>query len=225
MFGFYPLIAGSLLILASSGGGGICLSHKVTEVNVIPKTQDIKYDYSLTLDEMQIKAADIMTIDPYSFHSSSTTDGYMEGGIKMRWKVNFGNKNYSALGVTCLWYDTINIELELSPTIFIAQEVYQDPCNRKAVTEHEMKHVMVDRKIVNKYSKIIGNKVLSELKQRGFHVGPIKSQYAQQTVDRMQRTVDQIVNHEYEKMKLERIDLQRAVDSLEEYERVGALCP
>ncbi len=196
---------------------------KPAEINVIPKAKEVKYDTSQTIAQMQGTATD--TIDPYGFHGISQTQGYMSGKIRMVPRVSIDYKHYPEMDAVCLWYDTIDIEIEIDPSIVIAKEVYQDSCMRKSVIEHEMKHIMVDRRIVNKYSKIMGEKVFEGLKQRGFKVGPVRVRDSTQIVDRMRKTVYQIVGHEYKKMELERTEMQRDIDSLEEYKSVDAKCP
>lgn len=219
---FDPLSAASLLVLAASPAK-ICEVPKPTEITVIPSSQEVTYDYSQTLADLQGTATD--TIDPHSFNGISVTQGYMKGGIRLKPRVTFGNKYVSAYKAYCVWYDTITIELEIDPSIVIAKEVRDDLCMRKAVKEHELKHVTVDRKIVNKYAQSIGEAVYSELSQRGFAGGPVKADMAQQLVDRMSKTVYQIVEHQYKKMDIERLEAQRAVDNLEEYKSVAAECP
>ena len=124
----------------------------------------------------------------------------------------------------CIWYDKIDLKIEISPEIVIAKEVAEDPCRYKVTKEHELKHVMVDRKIVNKYAKTMGQKLFDGLKSRGFMVGPVKAERAQAVAQRMQETVGQLIEWEYKKMEIERAEKQQAVDSLEEYERVGNAC-
>ena len=226
MFGFDPLTAASLLILAGAtpqNAASLCSPSPPAKINIIPKTLDLKYDYSRTLAQIQGQETD--TIDPYGFHGMSMTQGFMQGQIKMVPRVKLGQEYLGKYQAICLWYDTVDIVLEIDPMIVIGKEVYADRCMRQAVLDHEMKHVKVDRQIVNKYAKIMGQKVFDGLKERGFKVGPVKAESAQQIATRMQKTVFQIVDHEYQKMALERTDAQRAVDNLQEYERVDALCP
>ncbi len=196
---------------------------KPAEINVTPKTDSVKYDASKTLAQIQSVAID--TIDPHGFHGISQTQGYMSGKIRMVPRVKLDYKHYPEINVVCLWYDTVDIDIEIAPTIVIAKEVYQDRCMKNAVITHEMKHIMVDRRIVNKYSQIMGEKVFEGLKQRGFKVGPVHIKDSAQIAERMQKTVYQIVSHEYKKMELERAEAQGAVDSLEEYQSVDAKCP
>ncbi len=222
MFGIDPLTAGALLTLAA-GSSDFCTPPKPTEINVIPASQEVKYDYSRSLSDLQGQEVD--TINPYDFTGNSRTQGFMKGSIKMQPRVELDYKHYPRQNVVCIWYDKINIEFEIDPTIVIAKEVYKDRCMHKAVKTHELKHVTADRKIVNQYAKVMGQKVYDGLKQRGFKAGPVRPDDAQAIADRMQKTVFQIIEHEYKKMELDRVEAQQAIDSLEEYNDVGDLCP
>lgn len=222
MLGIDPLTISSLLVLAASGAGQ-CIPAKATEINVIPSSKEVVYDTSQTLAQLQGKQID--TINPYGFHGVSQTQGYMSGSIRMTPSVKIDYTQDPQTGELCIWYDTVDIKIEIEPTIVIAKEVYADRCKKKAVMDHELKHVQADREIVNKYSKIMGKKVFDGLKKRGFKVGPVPAANGQGIADRMQETVIQIVGHEYKKMDLERAEVQGAIDSLEEYERVSSLCP
>jgi hypothetical protein len=201
---------------------GGCDMARPTKINVKPTTKDVQYDFRQDLKSIQKVKID--TINPYGHHHKSFTQGFMKGAIKMEPTVSLDYKHSSFSG-TCLWYDEITIKIEIDPTIVIAREVARDRCMKAAVMEHEMKHVMADRKLVNKYAKIMGEKLHDELKKRGFVVGPVPSNEAQDTAKKMQDLVFQILEHQYKKMDLERHEVQNAIDNLEEYERVNALCP
>jgi hypothetical protein len=219
---FDPLIPTTLLVLAAAPGN-LCALPKPTDITVTPTTKEIKYDYSKSLEDL--KEVQLDTIDPHSFNGIPMTQGYMRGAIKLVPHVKLGYETISKYNAACVWYDSINISIEIDPTITIAKEVHRDSCMNEAVAEHEMKHIMVDRKMVNKYSQIIGREVYSELQDRGFIAGPMQADAMQSIIDRMQNTVLQIVEHEYKKMDLEREEEQRKVDNIKEYNRVSAECP
>ncbi len=227
MFGIDPLTATTLLILAASGGGDgdkICKMPVTPKINVVPQAEQTKYDYSQTIAQLQQYSMD--TIDPYGFHGTTATQGFMRGGVKLEPKIKFGSGTLPMYNqAACVWYESIDIAIKLDPTIVLAKEVYQDSCMRKAVGDHERKHVKIDRMIVNKYSKIMGRKVYDALAQRGFVGGPVPRDQAQALADRMGTVVQQVVEHEFKKMDLERIEKQRELDNLEEYESVNAKCP
>ncbi len=220
---FDPTTALGILSLVSMEQSALCQIPKPTEINVRPRTEEIKYVTSQTLAELQ--QYNIDTINPYGFDSDSKTHGFMRGQISMQPKVVLDYKYVLANQGVCIWYDKIDINIAITPEIFIAKEVAADPCQYKATKEHELKHVAVDRQIVNKYAKSMGKKLYNGLKSRGFSVGPVRADAAQQIINRMQQTVVQLIEFEYRKMELERTERQQAVDSLEEYERVSNACP
>lgn len=223
MPGIDPLTIGSLMVLASGGAGGLkCDMPKPTEINVVPKSLDVRYDYSQSLSQIQRQNTD--TISPYGFGEFSVGHGYALSGVKVSKKAILGIMKYPTQGAVCAWYDTIDIVLEIDPTIVIAKEVRADSCKYRAVLEHELKHIKVTRLMANKYAKIIGQKLYEELSLRGFKSQIVAAPYLEGLKTRMQETVFQIVDHEVRKMELELIDLQRDVDSREEYERVSAKC-
>lgn len=216
-----PLTISSLLVLASSSLS--CEMPKLTEINVRPYAKELKYDYTQNMAQMQGYSTD--TIDPYSFHGMTKTQGLMKGAIKLKQEVKLDYKHFPQQGAVCLWYDEINIDIEIDPTIVIAQEVRADKCTHEAVLEHEMKHVNEDRRVVSEYAQVIGQKIYEALKARGFKSGIIRADYAQSMAERMQKVIYQTVEHEYKRLELDRSERQRKIDNLEEYERVSALCP
>ncbi len=220
MLGIDPITLTSLLVLAA-GGKASCPAREATKINVVPKTEKVKYDNRQTLKEIQSYKTD--TVDPYEFHGQTVTQGFMKGQIQLSQKIVFGQVSNTVFG--CVWYDTITIEINIDPTIVIAKELYQDSCMRKAILGHEMLHVNVDRMIVNKYAKTMGNKLLTELKSRGYSAGPFSINRMEEIKSKMQRVITQILELEYKKMGIEREEEQRKVDSLEEYETVGDKCP
>lgn len=221
MFGIDPLTLSSLLVLASANAQ--CPKQEPTQINVIPRTEKVKTDHSQSLKKIQTYGID--TIDPYSFHNQVITQAFMRGSIELKQDIKYGQSTNSRFGTSCVWYKEINVELFIDPEIVIARELYRDPCMRKAIIGHEMKHVRVDRVIVNKYAKIMGKKIYDAVKSRGFMVGPVHISRAQGVANKMGHVVFQILELEYKKLGIERTEAQREVDSLEEYESVDDKCP
>ncbi len=221
MFGIDPITVASLMILA--GNSVSCPNPPTTKINIIPHTEKVKYDYKQSLKEIQEYSTD--TVDPYGFHGTTITQGFMSGEIGLDHKVTLGQVTNSRRGYSCIWYKDITINITIDPTIVIAKELYNDRCMRKAILDHELKHVRVDRKIVNKYANLIGAKLMSELKTRGFSAGPMHIKDTVIASKKMQRVVNQIIELEYKKLSIDRQESQRAVDNLEEYKSVDNKCP
>jgi hypothetical protein len=221
MFGIDPLTAGTLMVLAA--GGNVCDMAKATEINVVPVTQEVKFVTDMTLAEMQKQNID--TINPHSFNGLSVTQGFAMGEISIKASVSLDGVQVRGQPAACLWYKEINIGFEVNPNIYIAKEVYRDLCMRRAVSDHEMKHVNTDKRVINKFAQHIGRMLYDELKARGFVAGPIALEDVEAVSDRMKNTVLQLVEREQKRFEIERMDMQALVDTKEEYERVAAQCP
>ncbi|MGH1398492.1 MAG: hypothetical protein ACRBCT_04685 [Alphaproteobacteria bacterium] len=222
MLPFDPVTLGTAAILVAGGGNQLCQIPKPAQINVVPKSAPVKYDYSQSLAQLQQHNVD--TINPYGYGAKTHTNGFMRGQISMSAQVKLDHKILPRYNAACVWYEDVTLSIEITPEIVIASEVAADRCQHAAVKEHELKHVTVDRKIVNKYARTMGQKVYDGLKQRGFIAGPVPLEHAQDTINRMQQTVMQLVELEQKKMEIERAEAQQAVDSLEEYTRVSNEC-
>jgi len=218
---FDPLVVSSLMVLASNGD--VCKMPKPTEITITPSTQKVQIVNNQTLAQMQAQKTD--TINPHSFNGVSVTQGFAQGKIRMEAEVKLDSEAVYGGRAGCIWYESINVKFSIDPYIYIAKEVYQDLCMRKAVLDHEMKHVNVDKQVVNKYSREVGRKIFDGLEQRGFIAGPIRPDDYEATAERMRQTVKQIIDLEMKRMELDRMDMQGLVDTKEEYDRVAAQCP
>ena len=223
MFGIDPLTAATLLILAGSSGGPSCVMPKPTEINVIPRSEEVVYDYTQTLADLQRHESG--TINPYSFQGTTIHKGFAENPIRLETRISLDYAPVPRYNALCLWYDKIEITMNITPRVTIAREIYEDRCMHKAVLEHEMKHVKEARRVANAFARMIGAEVHEALKQRGFIAGPVAGANGPHIQGRMQKVVHQIIEHQTRKMEIDYIERQSAIDSLEEYERVSALCP
>jgi len=194
-----------------------------TKIAVNPKSKPVKYDFSKTYADIQHQASG--TVNPYGFENVTFTNGYMQGQISYKLNATLNGKGMPRNDGNCLWYEKINVDFHLEPLIVIAKEVREDKCMFKAVREHELKHVRVDRQIVNRYSRIIAKRLYEGLKQRGFVVSHIRTHNIDSTKQRMEKTIKQILDLEFKELEITRARLQQKVDSLEEYKRVQAKCP
>lgn len=211
------------MILAASAPVSPCQMPRPTNIQIIPKTGKVALNTSYTRDQMQ--GTKINTINPYGFDKKTHTNGYMSGELKSYSSVKL-DYTIAKNGGVCLFYDQIKVTFEINPTIVIAKELADDldKCLYRAVYEHEMKHVTTDRRVINKSANAIGQALMNGLSSRGFMVGPIAQEDAEAVAERMKETAAQLIDFEYKKLEIDRQEQQQAVDSLEEYERVGNLC-
>lgn len=206
----------------------MCQPPKASKINIKPETLDVRYNYSKSLEELQ--KFESGSINPYGFHQKSQVRGLMRGGIKVHDPdIKFGLRNVkdprSKGEYVCAWYDSITLKITIDPEIMIAKEVAADKCMHNAVRVHELKHIKVDRQIVNNFSRAVGNKINEALKSRNYAGGPVPAGQEQELVNAMGEIIFKIIIHERKKMNLERAERQQAVDTLEEYEHITNQCP
>lgn len=200
-----------------------CEMPSPAQISVAPRTSKLVIDTNQTHAQLQQQVID--TINPYGYNQVTHTNGYMAGELKFSAKVQLDYSQMPQYGAFCLWYKSIEINIDIAPKIVIANEVAQDKCMYKAVLTHEMKHVNADREVANKFAQTVGRAVFDGLQERGFKAGPMKAEHVEKIGDRMKQTVQQLVEFEFKKFEIERQEAQQAIDNLEEYESVSAKCP
>lgn len=225
IFGLEGLAAGMLALSAVSGGGQAitCKAAALPPVRVEPSKSVIQYDHSLT--QGQLDRMEIDTVNPYGDHKQTHVGGLMSGEITVEHQIGFVQERYDRLGVSCLYYDSVDVKININPTIYIARENKPGSCRYNAILEHEKKHVEVDRLVVNKYARRIGESVSFALKQYGSSFGPFPVGEIAYAQERLQEYLGGVIKAEVDAMNEERRASQQAIDTIQEYERVRRLCP
>jgi len=218
MFGFDVIALSGLMLLAS--GRIECSIPKPPQVVIAPYTNDVEYDFSKTSAELG--AFETNTTSPYAVNLDTATGGLRYDKPEIKLEVKWGVKRYPHEELACLWYDSVKLQITLSPIIYLAKENNYKGC-REAILDHELKHVKTDRRVINNYSQRVGQDLQDAVNKTGA-IGP----YHLDEVDAVQKQLVDIINqvvktHEknlYEEMNYE----QGKIDTLEEYERVNNIC-
>lgn len=197
-----------------------CHVPRAPVIQVLPKTADIRYDYSRTT--AQLSAMGSNTVNPYAANLDTTTGGLRSDAAKIISHIKMGTQIYPALKVGCIWYDSIVVNIALNPVIYIAREYQQEPC-KSAITGHEIKHVAVDRAVMNKYAAEIGRALQSSVNQAGA-LGPFNAQEMPRQQDRLIKHIQSAIDSQQLMLEKEMRTRQGHVDSLEEYQRVSKIC-
>ena len=198
-----------------------CKPNKSPTINVRTSTDNINYDFSLS--EKQLNKFSITTVNPYGDNVITDVGGLMKGGIETTQQMSFGTMTNPNINQMCLWHDTIEITLHIRPTIFVANDFPQGTCMHNAILEHEHKHVIVDREIVNKYAALIGQAIRNDVNKYRIY-GPVPASKSQALVSQVKGRMQNILKTYTNQMSAERRKRQQAVDSLAEYQRVSNSC-
>jgi hypothetical protein len=214
------IIAAAAGLLHLAGGGIQCTVTQAPTINIVPRTAEVQYDFSQSSDRLTAQQTD--TISPYAPGTKTITEGLRRDQPLITARVATQSLFYPAQNVMCFTYNTIEVDIDLRPTIFIASEWPPGRC-RDAILEHEQKHIRVDREVMNEFAQKIGLSVQQAVDGIGA-VGPVNAEQADQTraimTDHIESAVKALELPLYSEMRRR----QGQVDSLEEYQRVGAIC-
>ncbi len=206
---------------ASSGGGKWCKAETTPVIDVKTSTDKVTWDFSKS--EKQLNNFNIDTVNPYGKEVITDVGGLMQGGIVTKESIAYKTLTHNGLNQVCYWYDKIIVSLHIMPTIYIASEFPQGSCKHNAIREHEMKHISVDREIVNKYAHIIGQAIQQSVREQSVF-GPYAVAHSAQAEAFMKARLENTLKYYSKMMDDERRRRQQLVDTLAEYERVNKMC-
>lgn len=221
-FIFHILIVLLLLPAPAFAAQSWCNPKTVPKINIKSDTDRITWIFSKS--EKELNRKDIDTVNPYGNNVITDVGGLMQGGIKMQERMQFGGLTNPNTRETCMFYDKIDVTFHIFPTIYIASEFLPGTCMHNAIKQHEMKHISVDREIVNKYASAVGRAIQAEIKRQNIY-GPVPDSNKVALQAQMKQRMESIMFKYSNAMDAERRSRQQKIDSLQEYERVNHLCP
>lgn len=221
MFGTEFLVASGLYLNVNASASGMqCRMDKAPTISVTPASDPVRYDFSQTTQQLTAMKTD--TVSPYAPGTVTLTDGIRRDKPTIKTQITQSIQIDPVRNVFCMNYDTITINIHLQPVIFLASEMPPGKC-RDAVLEHEQKHVRVDREIINEFSVKIGQSVQGAVNEIGV-MGPLNMDQKDQTQVYMNDHIANAIKFIELPLFNEMHRRQAEVDSLEEYNRVNAIC-
>ncbi len=214
-------VCGSLALSPPAFAQGWCRSVQSPQIHVKTSTDQVRYDFSRS--EKDLNNFSVDTVNPYGKSVITDVGGLMQGGISASQSMRYGTMTNNASREICYWYTNIDVMLHINPTIFIAREFPQGSCKHNAILAHEQQHVMIDREIVNKYAKIIGDALNNEVRKKSVF-GPLPLSRQGELEAYLKSNMQNILTVYTQKMNDERKQRQQAFDNLKEYERVNHMC-
>lgn len=158
---------------------------------------------------------------------SSDKANFIQNGVAtgltkatLNYKV-IGSVNYfEFMGKSC---GTPNLSLKINlidPVVYVAREYAPGTCRHKAIYQHELKHVAIHKAHLTNVKSTI-EQYLTNKYGNGFL-------FRSGGLSNMQNELDTFVNEELTKFVSTELDkgslLQKSIDTLEEYSRLGAEC-
>lgn len=210
----------SILFMANAIPGW-CVPEQAPEINVMPTTNEVRFEYNRSSD--QLSQFEI-SHSPYKPGTPTRVKGLHKGNIQFKTELEVSTHTNGETGKTCLNYNVINVRFHIDPTIYITNEHMPGTCEHEAIHEHEMKHLMTDRHLINEYSQKIGQAIHEDFRSYGYIWGPIDRNRSEEIFGEMRQNLINIVKPVISEMEIERQERQKAIDTIEEYERVANAC-
>ncbi len=199
-----------------------CVVKTPPKINVKPSKSYVRYDFTKT--KAQLNNVDIDTVSPYGPNHQTIVSGLMSGSIQVKHQVAFLNETYEQLDQGCIYLKSIDVNVHIDPTIYVAKDHPKGTCMHNAVLTHELKHVREDQLIVNKYARKIGNALVKLVDSQGPAFGPYETERVPFVQQNIQNSITRVVKSFNDKMNEERQHRQQGIDTLEEYESIGKKC-
>ncbi len=199
-----------------------CSVPKAPVIEIKPTTKKVEFVLSKTSEQLEALKSD--TVSPYAPGTDTATGGLRQDTPEIKMEIKWGTMHYTARDVVCLWYDKINVTITLNPKIYIASdgEFRNEKCHA-AIKEHELKHVAVDREVVNRYALRLGKAIQEAVNEAGA-MGPYNMHEFDAAQGRLVAHIESVMEAQELHLHTEMAKRQAQVDTIEEYERVNAIC-
>jgi hypothetical protein len=221
---FHILLAGFLLGMSyHSQAAAQCLQPQQQPIMRV----DLNADQP-KIDHMQprdgLKRFQIATVSPYDSGQTVHVNGLMRGAISLESQTAIAWQRQDNGADNCYWFNNININIKLNPTIYIAREIVKDSCLYQEVLKHEYQHYAVDLRVAQDYQLVLQDEIQRFMQQTGV-IGPFQSQFEAQAKHELMKRLEAILTSVNDRMKFDRIKRQSLVDTREEYDRIVRACP
>lgn len=197
------------------GQAADCDSYRNVPVNITTRFDEAEYDYSQDITKIMGLANDTR----HSIREHITLGLTRYSPIM---SVNVASKVMNLPdGLTCALIDHIDVTVGYqNVTVYIANEIPQNSCGFQEVMAHEMKHVGVNKSLLEEYKPIIENKLKDYLKFNSVFREPNPDYAISLAHDKLY----EILNATAEDFYSENGRRQHLVDTPQEYRRISATC-
>lgn len=149
--------------------------------------------------------------------------GLTKGNINVEREVEFRTSVEQNSGVSCIWPIRITVDVHLIDTVYIANQYSPGSCEFRETYNHEIKHVNVDRTVLNKYVPYIKSRIQMTANMLGVQ-GPVSDKELPRLRKNMSEKIRLEVDNIIDQLQNERSRRQNDVDTESEYERVSRSC-
>ena len=201
-----------------------CMPDRSPEIITNAVSPPLKFTYITNTDKLTNKSRNAYT--PYGADAKTKTMGLHSRNLDFDGDIAAEGRVNKSTGESCIGLSSIRLNFKvIDPTVFIAKEVRLGSCQFRAIREHELKHVQVDRDVINKYSALIGKAIQDEFNHNVYIAVPFPTGQEDAKKAYLTARIQAVIAANMAQFKIEHTRLQQQVDTIEEYQRVENMCP
>jgi hypothetical protein len=207
------LAIASNLMMASAKA---CMPDQA-EVRIETRVGEPRIDKTRSAAQLQAMQADGSIVGNQRFAKST---GLTVGGITVDSEIRIANDTAED-GTVCAWPSVVTVTLATAPTVYLVAN--EAGCQQTVGLQHEMEHVAIDRRIVQRYAAIFRFKVSTMA--YAIAADTLRGRDLRTQRQRIEEKINAMIAIISDEMNEDRASEQRAFDSVEEYTRVNSACP
>ncbi len=204
-------------------GNFTCPEPAKPEIAVSVDIATPRFDFSLDRAALNQKFAGIPLPSPDIYHLE--INSVMTGPLTANHTARLTQRIHPGSARACVGFDRIAVTLEMRPVIYIASEFRRRECEYKAFLEHELKHVAMDRDILDDYAaRMKDGLMFAFAENRDRMIGPIPASLAAEARKALQDHIQGSIENLLRMTVQGRMDRQREIDTYYEYARLSNAC-
>lgn len=210
------------LLTSGPAQAGNCVPGSVPQIEIAVSEAEPRFDYKFTRAELARFPgnANVPALAVYDI----TVNALSTGRMNIKHNLSYQRTVLPDKQV-CVQVSRLDIGIHIEPVIYMAKELRTEACEYKSYLEHEMKHVAVDRQLVDDYKDVIRRNIGFSFPQAGdFVVGPVPASLRKEAEEELSYNITGVLRATIDSLLRERSFRQREIDSVGEYASLTLAC-
>jgi len=219
--GKFGILVGALLALGAPNAAAsvpACpASH--TDIRISKDVEEPRIDYSKRAPQLEsMKFRDPIASD----RSFARVAGLTVAAIAVDSEIRIASTGTSGGEPACAWPSVVTVTLSTAPTVYIGAD--HGVCSREVGLGHEMRHVAIDKKVIDTYGPIFRRRLdamidamNSAAQEPGLDINSWRA--------RIEEKINAVISVTSDSLNDDRANQHRTLDSPMEYLRLSYACP
>lgn len=212
------VFCGMMVLCAAGAARAACPETEAPQVIVRAVAAPARIDVSKSRAELIGKGGEnIRTAEVKAAGAVTVPNWNVRSDVKMHYA------DSAKAGEVCIGYSEVTVEVALQPVIFIARERSAQGNCRKAITDHEQKHVRAFARSAEEWAQALRGPVTAHAHGAGMK-GPMPEKYRVVFEKQLRGDIRAIVEQYTDTMMTQSVSAQAQMDSPVAFTAIRAAC-